>query len=991
MASRITHIFRSAFFSLLIALAVGMAAPAFAQDAPPVPLRVGVHDGYTRLVFDFPKLTAYYVSKTGSGIDIRFDTPMKISVPAEKSPVITGMTLSSGVDNNPVVSVALPEGVTFKHYRLLKKIIVDLQPSGAPATPAPKTAAKTAEKTPEKPAEEKPQETKKEEKPAPAVAATVPPPEKAPEKTAAPVVAPPVAAVPVAPVAVEPLQEQVTTITLATIEPLRLAVFQRFNTLWLVTNLETAGSIEPDVAGPDAGLLGNPKVLKFDGGSAWRYALPHSRHVSVEKKSLSWLVNISKTPQRSPANADLKIVYDETGRKAKLVAGLKTAGSVLSFEDPAVGDMLFVIPTELPGQRISDARLLADLEIIPAAIGMVARPLKDGVRINKIQDYAMITSPDGILATPDAGAGASLMSADASAEEGYDGSQSRLFDFPNWRQGGIKKLAENKRLIEDQIVGAETPEQKTRALMRLALLYFANNFGQETLGVLRLIEAEDKEIIKNKHFIAVRGAASAMAGQYAEALEDLGNPALRQNQEVDMWIGYAAAASEQWRMANKSFPKNNRLLTEYPDNIAVPFTIYMAESALRLGQTAPAKKLLESLNLMSGASDQHYEAALLYLKGEAARQDGDVEEALKLWGPVARGLDRLYHTKASFALTTLELQEKKITLKEAIDRVDSLRFAWRGDGLEVQILRNLGKLKIDDNRYLSGLEDMKAAIALSEGLSSDAADIRSDMARTVSSLFIGDKAQSISPLEAVSVYNEFSNLLPEGPESAAAALNFAGFLISMDLLDKAEAMIENLLQNGRVPEEKKAATGSRLAAVYLLDAKPKEALSALEKTATADMPPELAEERTLLKARAQSQLAHTDAAIGTLSALASKTALRLKADVLWKAQRWAETAAAVEPLLPDTTATPSDADAQLVVNAAVAYKLAGDKAGLQNIKSRYTQAMAKTGLSPVFGVVTRDGGKSTLADRESILKIAGEVDMFKSFLDNYKAQSGKGS
>ncbi|MDE1151966.1 MAG: hypothetical protein PW788_05445 [Micavibrio sp.] len=78
-----------------------------------------------------------------------------------------------------------------------------------------------------------------------------------------------------------------------------------------------------------------------------------------------------------------------------------------------------------------------------------------------------------------------------------------------------------------------------------------------------------------------------------------------------------------------------------------------------------------------------------------------------------------------------------------------------------------------------------------------------------------------------------------------------------------------------------------------------------------------------------------------------------------------------------------------MVNAAVAYKLAGDTKGLADIRSRYNAVMAATTLANTFGTVTRSGGNSALSDRDTILKIIDEVDMFKGFLDTYKG--GKGS
>ena len=79
-----------------------------------------------------------------------------------------------------------------------------------------------------------------------------------------------------------------------------------------------------------------------------------------------------------------------------------------------------------------------------------------------------------------------------------------------------------------------------------------------------------------------------------------------------------------------------------------------------------------------------------------------------------------------------------------------------------------------------------------------------------------------------------------------------------------------------------------------------------------------------------------------------------------------------------------------LVDLAVAVKLSGDSKRLQEIKARYGDAMAATTLSSTFGVVTRDGGSSALADSQSLLKLSGEVDMFKGFLDKYKSgEAGK--
>ncbi|MCK5659000.1 MAG: hypothetical protein KAH96_03895, partial [Alphaproteobacteria bacterium] len=627
-----------------------------------------------------------------------------------------------------------------------------------------------------------------------------------------------------------------------------------------------------------------------------------------------------------------------------------------------------------------------DFEILPAQAGMVVRPLKEGLRVNPASDVVLLMSPYGLTVTPE-GTGTPVLIGEV--DEASDDDNNRLFDFPNWRQGGLKKMEDNKREIQEKILVASTTEERVALLMKMARLRFSNNFGQETLGILGLVRKENPKVEKNPDFIALRGAANAMAGYYREALQDLSLSSLQQYPEAQLWIGFAAAASEQWHMADRFFPKSNRLLLQYPENIAIPLTVYMAESSLRLGHTDTATKLLDSINMTSESLMPQYQAAINYLRGEVFSQEGEPDQAAEIWQPVADGLNRLYHAKASLSLTHLHLRQKKITLKEAIDQIDNLRFAWRGDGLEVKILRSLGSLKVQDNQILSGMEDMKQAAELADRLLDDSTPIRDDMKKIFSDLFAGNQIVRISPLEAISVYDAFSSLLPSGSEGVVASLSFADCLISMDLLERASWIIEDQIRIG-IPDGKIAAVGAKLAAVYLLDAHPSQSLEALKVTERRGLTEKMREERILLKARAQSQLNQTAAAIGTLSTMDSRNARKLKANVLWRAQKWKEAAEAIEDLLPDAGKSLSEDEASLVVNAAVARKLAGNSDRLKELKDKYEAAMTGMKLSATFGVVTRDGGASALADRETMLKIAGEVDMFKGFLNNYKASMDKG-
>lgn len=996
-------------FSAIAAVAgfLCLASPATAFADTPLPVRLGSQNGASRLVFDWPKMTGYKVEKSGSGIKIVFEAPSDPVLPAinpELNPQIKSIVRTSPTE----ISIELAPGAELaRDFRIVRKVILDISGGPAPAKAGPTVATAPEKKAPPPAApvtEQKPAPTPAPERPLPVVAAKEPsPPAQKPQPAKAEEIPPlqekaqkaqpapveeEIKAAASADVEADPAPDTTpdlppTVISFSTLDPANIAVFRRDDFLWIVLDTVTGG-IAPQIFGPLSGALGSPRTVPLKDGTAFRFLFPEQASVAISREDLSWQVIFKNVEQKTFSAAQMRPAFDPPGNKnARLIIDLKGKGRVLELDDPASGDRLVVIPAQDPAQKVDQNVRLADLEILPSDIGLVLRPLRDKLKVERKNEAVVLSAPGGLALTP--GASAIPVAMNGPDDENHP----RLFDFPGWRQGGLARLDLNKRMIEQEIFAAASPEKRSEGMLKLALLFFANNFGQEALGILRQALVENPKLAENPGYVALRGAAQALAGHYQDAIADLSIPALADQPEADLWKAYAAANSEQWTLAARLFPKNNRLLAEYPSNIALPFTLFMAESALRLGEKERAKELLGTLNAMGGEMPERYQAAIMYLKGEAARQDGDPEGALKSWASLLSGHDRLYRAKANLATVNLLLEEKKIPVKEAVERIDNLRFAWRDNGLETAILHRLGTLKIENGQYLEGLKDLRSAVTIAEGNLEDSEPIAADMELAFEDLFINGKAGGIPPLEAIAVFNDFGELLPPGPRGNQATRNFAEYLIGMDLLDRASELLEDQIAHhsgdGSAPQ-----LGTKLAAVYLLDSLPSKAIDVLSRTDSPDLPEDMRIERRLLTARAWFQQERMDMAREALAGVQTPDALKLMADIFWRTQKWADAATTIEQLLPEPDGDLSDEAAQMVVNAAVALKLGDDRDRLQALKDRYGPAIGKTKMAQTFSVITRKPGVSTLSDRETMMKIAGEVDMFKGFLNDYKASAGKG-
>lgn len=995
----------------------------YAQSTDEIDVRSSRQDGYSRLVFDWPDTTGYKTARDNNN-QLRIVFDKKAGADLSKileNPPANILGIKNAADNNNLsVIVTVPPQSRIRDFSIGGRIIFDVyDPPGGPVnvaksdvqTPQAKQSGsnqgeESRTKPPPKPSEKEPQDLRTAEKPQTRQNETY----RADDAQA------------LKPESVDVdvlkgnalrdqamLQENLPTppdsysvegnhaITLTSTRALYLSAFRRGNDLWIIHN-QPDNSVPPKITGPEFDKFPDFEDEKIHPEvRAYRLKLPNNVRVYTEGGGLLWRINVVQTPPEIQPVLPQTQFTGGSKKEANLFWAMPSSHFTIDFIDPDIGDTLHVVGVGKASDFSGNERFYIDLETLPTAAGLVIRPKVDDLNIKLVNKGVLVTKDNGLAVSKsreieNVFAKREIIDQEETVDDKGKQRIRRIYDFNRWIMGGPLNIRESENILLGAI-NQNDKIGKTENLLSLAKLYIANNRGPEALGYLNYAVDITRELEESPEFLALRGAAEALTGQFEAAFEDYASAELDKYEEIDMWRAATLAGLGDWDQAGNVLPDDTTLINSYPEPLRSEIALILAEIALRDGRQDQADDLLAIAKAVSDQLDKFKLAALEYLSGEAHRQRGENERAIALWTPLANSLDDLHRVKAGLSLTRLLYDTDRITAEEAIDRLEQLRYGWRGDTLETRIYQALGRFYLENKNYLKGLAILRRGTELSTTPALSQA-ITTDMSNAFERLFLTDEINKLSPLEAVSVYEEFQELTPAGKKGDKVVQMLAERLVEVGLLGRAAELMEYLI-NTRLSGEDAAQMAVRLASVQLLDDQPDDALQSLQKAReflviALKEDPALERDITLLEARAHSDKGNARRAISLLSRIPDQDSavLRLRADIAWQSGDWSEAARSLERLVARERLSIqqplSERQASLILNWAVALNLAGDRRALTSLRNRFSNAMQQTTRARLFEVVTRPRQNVRLTDRETIRAIVSEVDLFRDFLSSYE-------
>lgn len=1004
------------------------AEPVNSSKAQAITVRAADHGNFTRIVLDglgdrgAQGLSVREGSSAGRGeiiVSVGSGVPVDVSGVKAGTVRLAGIETPAPGDSGTTIHILAPGYDRFRELRVGNRVLLDIYgPADRPVSvPVEASEKDGSTKTPAVRENELAEEGDakagaalrdvSETKPASGPSASdAPAAEKDPSTSLA---GPVMRAAGVEGVAQERLNRPIQphTLSFTSTEAAGMAAFVRSGVLWVVfdrTNLPVDGRLD----GPQKDMFSALQRVDFEGGTAFHTELPGPANLYSEGGGLVWKVIL--TPATRPTEPILPERAAPTpgaGEPPSSGAGLlwptRKAGKVVTLLDAGVGDRLKVATVERAPDAAGSARAYVDFDVLRSAAGFVFAPKVDDLSVKTSAKGVEVSRPSGLAISGDEPMqdDPSSVSPEVRQEAREPSSDRGVYDFREWTMGGNRAMEDNRRIIMTAI-GSKDETGRAEDLLALARMHVANGWGPEALGFLRIVLQSTPELETNPAFLALRGAARALAGKYELAVRDLVSPALDQDREARLWRAVVFAGLEDWQQAAQVMPKDSaEVLKAYPAVLRDELAPVLAEIALRHGQVEEGGILLGLMGEEGKPLRSDQEAARLYLKGEVARQQDKKDAALATFKSLADGRDDLFRVKAGLAYVKLGLETGAVSPKEAIDHLERMRFGWRGDQLEVLVNARLGKAYLADGQYAKGLSVLRDAEALDpKGPSAD--DIRAEMTQAFEDVFLTDRLDRLSPLDAITLYDAFRDLTPDGSVGDDMIRRLAEALVKADLLGRASSLIETLIDH-RLSGPDAAQAAVRLAAIDLLDGRPEDAMASIGKALSlrgsivdpvilARMDHDL----TLLRARALSGMDKPEQALALLGDLPPDPDVnRLRVDIAWRSGNWDEAAEALADLVVEAEVPaqgPIDADqATLIVNRAVALALADNRLALSNMRDLYGKAMEKTAQARLFDVITRERKTAVLSDRQTLMSVVSEVDLFRNFLDSLKNAPAPGT
>ncbi|MEX0591018.1 MAG: hypothetical protein WD207_08025, partial [Xanthobacteraceae bacterium] len=755
-------------------------------------------------------------------------------------------------------------------------------------------------------------------------------------------------------------------------EPVAAAVFARGESIWMV--FDTPRPIDVSALVNDqTRTVTQAETMRSELGAVVRLKLARTRLPSVEREGNTWMITLGDVVVAPSRPLPLRRAPGADERGAVLIP-LEAPGQVHRILDPDVGDSLIVVTAQPPARGILRGQNFVEFRALASIHGLAFVPLADDIALTLIADGAILRRPAG-LAVSD------LPSPPPAAKKAAVKQRATPLDVEIWNAEQASPFQEREAVLVHS-VAASPAGQRADARLMLARFYLAHKFAAEAKGVLEAGMREDNQLLNRPLYFLLRGIAELELGRPDAALTEFTHQQLSDVAESALLRAVALADLGRWGQARDALRVGTNAYVDLPVEFQRNVLLAAARSAVEVRDFVEASRLLHDLDVMKIPREQKPTFAVL--AGRVAEGVGRFERAKDLYDTIAEIDDGPDAAEARLRSIAMRHARGELDRPKAIDRLETLAMMWRGDRIELETIRLLGRLFVSEARYRDAFKLLDAALLVDPEAESTH-DFHSEMAAVFEDLYLTGKSSTLPPIDALALYYDFSRLTPIGRRGDELIRRLADRLVSVELLDQAVELLDHQVQY-RLSGIAKAQVAAKLAVVHLMNHKPTEAVRVLVGTRMPQLPQQLREERMFVEARALSDTGRHEVAVELIANLKGAEADRLRADIAWAAKNWREAGERIEKLLGErwkSDAALVPAERHDVLRASLAYAFGDETIGLSRLKEKYALKMGETPEAKVLGLLVSPEGTSAKTLTEAAKALAS-FDSLGTFLKVYR-------
>ena len=542
---------------------------------------------------------------------------------------------------------------------------------------------------------------------------------------------------------------------------------------------------------------------------------------------------------------------------------------------------------------------------------------------------------------------------------------------------------EDRNALLRRIENVEDQNTINEARLELAKLYFAYGRYHEAGSLLgQFMQLPEGTPLADQVHI-LRGVSDVLIGRGQEALAHLSKPAPTFDNDRNLWL---AMAYEQTGQHDKALPLFNQHIDEantYPQDIKTQLRLSEARTLLALKKPLRVEQRIFDLAKTSPDGDPPAEAK--YILAQSYLQRNMPAEAEQLLAEVAANTtDPRMAYLAQYAFVSFLLERDELGPQQAIQHLEDLRYLWRGDSLEQDILFKLGELYLSENNYRNGLERLKY-FTMHFGDSPRGLDAANVMTERFTNLFLKEQKE-LPPLEVLSLYYDFRELTPPGREGDALIAAVSRKLRDVGLFSQAIELLEDQLQFRTTSDAGKAEMGLELSKLYALDLRHEDSLKVLQQTATSQqLPAALSRDLAIELARTQLALGNYTAATEAIHPYQDTETRAIRAELAWQREDYPAYVTLKEAMLNEKQAT---LDATHMLRLAHAYHALAQTRKLDELVSSNSELANSPDVKSALAFYQSDRGEKaavTSSDNANWRDVVNSLDSFNTFERTYVA------